>query len=255
MQIIPAVDIKDGQCVRLLQGRKEAVTVFSADPAAMALKWAGEGAERIHVVDLDGAFEKRPRNVDAIRRILDAVAVPVQIGGGIRDEATIALYLDAGADRVVVGTEAIRNPQWVRSACRAFPGRIVVGIDARSGRVAIEGWTQTTDIEAEDLARQFEDCGVAAINFTDIHRDGMQTGPNIEATRRLALAVRIPVVASGGVSSLADIRNLLPLAAVGVTGVITGRALYTGTLDLKAAIACATSAPSAPADGTTGHNS
>jgi phosphoribosylformimino-5-aminoimidazole carboxamide ribotide isomerase len=236
MIIIPAVDIKDSRCVRLLQGRKDAETVFSDDPAAIAAKWAGDGAQLIHVIDLDGAFEKAPRNHPTIKKILGVVEVPIQVGGGIRDEKTINMYLDAGVDRVILGTEAIRNPKLVAWACKTFPGRIVVGIDARNGLVAIEGWTQTTRTKAVDLAKQFEDSGVAAINFTDIHRDGMQTGPNIAETRRLAESVSIPVVASGGVSSMEDIKNLLPLKAVGVEGIITGKALYTGTLNLKEAI-------------------
>lgn len=236
MIIIPAVDIKEGRCVRLLQGRKDAETVFSDDPAAMAAKWADDGAQLIHVIDLDGAFEKAPRNYQSIKKILGAIEVPIQVGGGIRDERTIKMYLDAGVDRVIIGTEVIRNPKLVAWACKTFPGRIVVGIDARNGLVAIEGWTQTTRTKAVDLAKQFEDSGVAAINFTDIHRDGMQTGPNIAETRRLAESVSIPVVASGGVSSMEDIKNLLPLKTVGVEGVITGRALYTGALNLKEAI-------------------
>lgn len=236
MIIIPAVDIKNGKCVRLLQGRKDAETVFADDPAAMAQQWADQGAELIHVIDLDGAFEKTPRNFPVIEQILKSVNVPIQIGGGIRDEATIKMYLDAGVERIIIGTEAIRNPQLVIDACRIFPGKIVVGIDARNGLVAIEGWTKTTRTQAVDLAKQFEDSGVIAINFTDIHRDGMQTGPNIEETRKLAESISIPVVASGGVSSLADIQNLLPLTAVGVTGVITGKALYTGAMNLNDAI-------------------
>jgi phosphoribosylformimino-5-aminoimidazole carboxamide ribotide isomerase len=240
MIVIPAIDIKNGRCVRLLQGRMDAETVFSDDPAAMALRWAEAGAEMIHVVDLDGAVEKKPRNLDAVRAILAAVDVPIQVGGGIRSAETMDMYLDIGARRVVVGTEAVRNPDMIREACATRPGRVVVGIDARDGWVAVEGWTETTRTRAADLARMFEDSGVAAINFTDIHRDGMQTGVNIEETRALARAVDIPVVASGGVSSLADIEALLPLAADGVTGVITGRALYAGTLDLRAAIALTT---------------
>ncbi|UCF95265.1 MAG: 1-(5-phosphoribosyl)-5-[(5-phosphoribosylamino)methylideneamino]imidazole-4-carboxamide isomerase [Desulfobacterales bacterium] len=236
MIIIPAVDIRNGKCVRLVQGRREAETVFADDPAAMAQKWAEAGAEMIHVVDLDGAFHKHPRNMDSIREILGRVRVPIQLGGGIRDERTIRSYLEIGVSRVVMGTEAIKNPSLVKKACRTFPGAIVVGIDARNGRVAIEGWTHTTQVEAVDLAHKFEDCGVAAINFTDIHRDGMQTGPNIEATRRLAEAISIPVVASGGVAVLADIVDLLPLQSVGVVGVIIGKALYQSTIDLKAAL-------------------
>jgi len=211
-------------------------TVFSNDPAAMAQRWEEEGAQIIHVVDLDGAFEKSPRNLDSIRKIIASVNAHIQVGGGIRNQETAEMYLDLGVKRVVVGTEAIKNPQFIKDACRSFPDQIVVGIDARDGLVAIEGWTETTQVKAVDLARQFEDCGVAAINFTDIYRDGMQTGPNVGATRRLAEAVSIPVVASGGVSTLEDIKNLLPLKAVGVVGVITGRALYSGTLSLKAAI-------------------
>ena len=235
MLIIPAVDIKNGKCVRLLQGRMEDETVFSDDPAAMAQKWADAGAELIHVVDLDGAFEKRPQNLDAVRNIVNTVDTPIQLGGGIRNERTVEMILELGVQRVIIGTEAIRNPQWVKQAARQYPDQIVVGIDARDGRVAIEGWTETTTTRAVDLARQFEDCGVAAINFTDIHRDGMQTGPNITETGRLAEAINIPVVASGGVATIEDIKNLLPLAKVGVSGVITGKALYSGTLDFEEA--------------------
>jgi len=236
MIIIPAVDIKNGKCVRLFQGRMDAETVFSHDPAAMAKRWEDEGAEIIHVVDLDGAIEKSPQNLNSICEILKKVAVPVQVGGGIRNMKTIEMFLELGVKRVIIGTEAIKNPVLVKEACKAFPDRIIVGIDARNGWVAIEGWTKTTRITAVDLAKGFEDCGVAAINFTDIHRDGMQTGPNIEETRRLAEAVSIPVVASGGVSTIEDIQNLLPLQEVGVIGVISGRALYDGTLNLKEAI-------------------
>jgi phosphoribosylformimino-5-aminoimidazole carboxamide ribotide isomerase len=241
MMIIPAVDIKDGKCVRLLQGRMDAETVFSDDPSAMAEQWENQGAELLHVVDLNGAVEKKPHNLPSIERIIQRIGIPVQIGGGIRDIETIHAYFDIGLSRVVIGTEAIRNPELVHEACKKYPGRIVVGIDARKGRVAIEGWTQTTDVLAVDLAKQFEDFGVAAINFTDIHRDGMQTGPNIEETKQLAEAVSIPIVASGGVSTLEDIRNMLPLSKSGVVGVITGKALYSGTLDLKEAIRLAKS--------------
>lgn len=237
MLIIPAVDIKNGKCVRLLQGRMDDETVFSDDPAAMAQRWANEGAELIHVIDLDGAFEKHPQNLNAIKKIIDTVDTPIQLGGGIRNERTVDLVLELGVQRVIVGTAAIRNPQWVKDVARRHPGKIVVGIDARDGRVAIEGWTENTLTMAVDLAKQFEDCGVAAINFTDIHRDGMQTGPNIAETRRLAEAINIPVVASGGVATIEDIQNLLPLTEVGVSGVITGKALYSGTLDFKQALA------------------
>lgn len=236
MDVIPAVDIKNGKCVRLFQGRMDSETVFSDDPAAMAKRWEDEGAEIIHVVDLDGAIEKSPQNLGSIREIINSVDAHIQVGGGIRNERTIRMFLEMGVKRVIIGTEAIRNPKLVKDACKEFPGQIVVGIDARNGWVAIEGWTKTTQIKAVDLAIQFEDSGVAAINFTDIHRDGMQTGPNIEETRRLAEAVNIPVVASGGISSIEDIQNLMPLETVGVVGVIIGRALYSGSLKLKEAI-------------------
>ncbi len=236
MIVIPAIDIKNGKCVRLLQGRMDAETVFSDDPAAMGIRWENEGAELIHVVDLDGAVGKRPVNLETIRRIIDRVNVPVQVGGGIRDIETVRMYMEQGVARVVIGTEAIKNPDLVKMACHEFPDRIVVGIDAKGGKVAIEGWTKTTGVTAIDLARQFEGCGVAAINFTDIERDGMRTGPNLKETEKLALSISIPVVASGGVSSLEDIKNLAPLESSGVVGVITGRALYDGSLDLREAI-------------------
>ena len=239
MIVIPAVDIKNGKCVRLRQGEKDLETVFSDDPAAMAKRWENEGAELIHVVDLDGAFEKRPRNLPAIKQILSQVKVGIQIGGGIRTEETIGMFLDIGVKRVVIGTEAHRNPTLVKNACRLYPGRIVVGIDARKGLVAIEGWTRTTDMKAVDLARTYEDCGVAAINFTDIYRDGMETGPNLEETRLLAESISIPVVASGGVSTIKDIINILSLESCGVIGVITGKAIYSGTLDFKEAVGIA----------------
>ena len=243
MMIIPAVDIKDGRCVRLLQGRMDRETVFSNDPTAMALRWQAEGAELIHLVDLNGAVDKKPRNRPAVERILAGVAVPVQLGGGIRDMATIESYVQMGVARIVLGTEALRSPDLVARAARAFPGHVVVGIDARDGFVAIDGWTETTRITAVDLARRFEDVGIAAINFTDIQRDAMERGPNLEATRQLAEAISIPVIASGGVSSLEDIRNLLPLEPAGVAGVITGKALYSGSLKLAEAIDLARTPP------------
>ena len=236
MNIIPAVDIKDGRCVRLLQGQMESETVFSDDPAAMARQWDQMGAELIHVVDLDGAIKKSPQNLQTIKGIVKIVSAHVQVGGGIRNLETIDQYVKLGVRRVIIGTEAIRNPELVDAACKKFPGQIVVGIDARNGRVAIEGWTENTEIDAIELAKRFEDSGVATINFTDIHRDGMQTGPNLEETRRLAEAVNIPVVASGGVSTLEDIKNLIPLEQAGVVGVITGKALYSGTLNFEEAL-------------------
>ena len=236
MNIIPAVDIKDGKCVRLLQGQMESETVFSDDPAAMARQWDQMGAELIHVVDLDGAIKKCPQNLQTIRGIVNTVSAHVQVGGGIRNLETIDQYVKLGVRRVIIGTEAIRNPELVDAACKKFPGQIVVGIDARNGRVAIEGWTENTAIDTIELAKRFEDSGVATINFTDIHRDGMQTGPNLEETRRLAEAVNIPVVASGGVSTLEDIKNLIPLEQAGVVGVITGKALYSGTLNFEEAL-------------------
>ena len=220
----------------MIQGRMDQETVFSDDPAAMAKRWVENGAKLIHVVDLDGAVQKQPQNIKSIQRIVDSVNVDIQVGGGIRNEKIVNQLVDLGIKRVIIGTEAINNPKLVKSLCKIFPGRIIVGIDARNGLVAIEGWTKTTRVEAVDLAKQFEDCGVTAINFTDIHRDGMQTGPNIEETRRLAQAISIPVVASGGVSTIDDIKNLMPLETVGVIGVITGKALYTGSLKLKEAI-------------------
>jgi phosphoribosylformimino-5-aminoimidazole carboxamide ribotide isomerase len=236
MLIIPAVDIKNGKCVRLLQGRMDDETVYSDDPAAMAAKWARLGARMIHVIDLDGAFAKSPQNMASIRKILQAVNVPIQLGGGIRNEKTVHQYLDMGVKRVIIGTEAIKKTAFVKKVCKTHPQQIVVGIDARNGKVAIDGWTQNTRVDAIDLAREFEDCGVAAINFTDIQRDGMQKGPNIEETRNLAEAVSIPVVASGGVSSIKDVEALLPLRDCGVIGVIIGKALYSGALNLKAAL-------------------
>jgi phosphoribosylformimino-5-aminoimidazole carboxamide ribotide isomerase len=241
MLIIPAVDIKNGRCVRLVQGRKEDETVFSNDPAAMAQKWARAGAELIHVIDLDGAFEKSPQNLAAIKNILKTIDIPIQLGGGIRDEQTACRFLNLGVQKVIIGTEALKNPAWVARIAKQHPGRVIVGIDARNGLVAIEGWTETTATKAVELAKRFEGCGLAAINFTDIQRDGMQTGPNIEETRKLAEAVDIPVVASGGVATIQDIQDLLPLEPCGVIGVITGKALYSGTLDFKEALTVAQS--------------
>ncbi len=236
MILIPAVDIQSGKCVRLLQGRQDAVTVFSDDPAAMAAQWETAGAEIIHVIDLDGAFQKKPCNLVSIKDILDQIKVPIQLGGGIRKKDTIRMYLDMGVAKVILGTEATRNPQLVKETCKAHPGRIMVGIDARRGKVAIDGWTKTTSLSTVELAKWYEDCGVAAVIFTDIQRDGMQTGPNVEETRRLAEAVSIPVIASGGVSSLEDLKKLVPLQKLGVEGVISGRALYSGAIKFEEAL-------------------
>jgi len=236
MIIIPAIDIKGGKCVRLKQGRREEETVFSNDPVQTARHWVDAGAEWLHVVDLDGAFEKRPVSPSIVKRIRESVRVPIQVGGGIRDEDAVSMYMDMGVDRVILGTTALSNPDRVEQATARYPGRIAVGIDAKEGWVAVEGWTRTTRMQATALARRFEGLGLSAVIFTDIHRDGMQTGPNIEATRAFASAISTPVIASGGVSSLEDIRNLLPLEHAGVAGVITGKALYSGSLDLAEAI-------------------
>ncbi len=236
MLIIPAVDIKQGRCVRLLQGRMDAETCFSDEPWKMALQWEKQGAELIHLVDLDGAVGKEVRNLESIKQIIEKINVPVQVGGGIRSSESVRMYLDLGVSRVIIGSEAVYNPDFVKDLCKEFPERIVVAIDARDGLVAVEGWTEVSEIRAVDLARKFEHTGVAAINFTDIYRDGMQTGPNLQETERLAEAVDIPIVASGGVSSIQDIKNLLPLEKKGVVGVITGRALYENSLDLQEAI-------------------
>ncbi len=239
MLVIPAIDLKGGRCVRLCQGRMDRATVYGDDPAAMARRWAGMGAPRIHVVDLDGAFAGRPENREAIRAVRRAVDVPVQVGGGVRDEATAARLFAEGVDYVIVGTAAVEDPGLVERLADRFPGRILVGIDARGGRVAVRGWAEVTDVAAEDLARRLRDAGAAGFVFTDIERDGMQTGVNLEATASFARAAGVPVIASGGVATLDDIRRLKALEPVGVTGVITGRALYEGTLDLAEALAVA----------------
>jgi phosphoribosylformimino-5-aminoimidazole carboxamide ribotide isomerase len=235
--VIPAIDLKEGKCVRLEQGLMERDTVFCENPAEQAREWAGQGAELLHIVDLDGAFAGVPKNKEAITAIVNSIPIPTQLGGGIRDLPTIEAYLVLGVGRVILGTAAQRNPELVMEACRLFPGRIVVGIDAKNGMVAVKGWAEVTDARAVDLARRFEGYGVAAIIYTDISRDGMMAGPNIEATKALAEAVSIPVIASGGVSSLADIENLMTVETFGVSGVITGRAIYTGAFKLAEAIA------------------
>jgi len=234
MILYPAIDLKDGQCVRLLRGEMSDATVFSDDPAAQAAAFQAAGCEWIHLVDLNGAFAGQPVNAKAVEAILARVTVPCQLGGGIRDMATISMWLDKGLARVILGTVAVENPDLVRQAARAFPGRVAVGIDARKGRVATKGWATETDVMATDLARSFEDAGVAAIIYTDIDRDGAMQGPNVEATAALARAVTIPVIASGGVSRIED---LIALRDTGViAGAISGRALYDGAIDLKAAL-------------------
>ncbi len=235
MILYPAIDLKDGQCVRLLRGDMAAATVFGADPAAQARAFVAAGCRWLHLVDLNGAFAGKPVNAAAVEAILAAVDVPVQLGGGIRDRATLDGWLGRGVARVILGTAAVRDPGFVRDAARAHPGRVAIGIDARGGRVAVEGWAETTETEATDLARRFEDAGVAAIVYTDIDRDGAMAGPNVAATAALARAVAIPVIASGGVSSLADLAALKACGAP-LDGVISGRALYEGKLDLGAAL-------------------
>lgn len=232
-ELIPAIDLLGGRCVRLAQGRYDEATVYGDDPGEMAARFCAHGLRRLHVVDLDGAKAGRPVNRSAIVAIVAAArGVPVQLGGGLRTEASVEESLDLGVERVILGTAALRDPGLVRDCARRFPGRVAVGIDARDGRVAAEGWTEGSDVDAVDLARRFEDAGVAAIIHTDIARDGMLQGPNLEASAGLAAAVSIPVIVSGGVSSLDDVRRAVPLVA----GAIVGRALYTGALDLAAAL-------------------
>ncbi|MEM8790133.1 MAG: 1-(5-phosphoribosyl)-5-[(5-phosphoribosylamino)methylideneamino]imidazole-4-carboxamide isomerase [Pseudomonadota bacterium] len=236
MILYPAIDLKDGQCVRLLRGEMAEATVFNTDPAAQARSFAEAGCAWIHLVDLNGAFAGEPVNSAAVEAILAAIDVPAQLGGGIRDLATIESWLNRGLARVILGTAAVRDPDLVREAAATFPGQVAVGIDARDGMVAVEGWAETTDIPVLDLARRFEDAGVAAIIYTDIDRDGAMLGPNVEATAALANAVSIPVIASGGVSSLDDLRSLKASSA-SLDGVISGRALYDGAIDLSEALA------------------
>jgi len=241
MLIIPAIDLKDGQCVRLKQGQMEDATVFSADPGAMAQHWLDAGAKRLHLVDLNGAFAGKPRNEDAIRAITDVIGdqIPVQLGGGIRDLDTIERYLDDGITYVILGTAAVKNPGFLHEACDAFPGHIMVGLDARDGKVATDGWSKITGHDVVDLAKRFEGYGVEAVIYTDIGRDGMLGGVNIEATVKLARALHIPVIASGGITNLDDVKALCAIEAEGVVGAITGRAIYEGTLDFAAAQALA----------------
>ena len=236
MILFPAIDLKDGACVRLLRGRMADATLYNADPAAQARAFEAAGCSWLHVVDLDGAVAGQPRNRTAVGAILAAVALPLQLGGGIRDLATIAGWLEAGVARVILGTAALRDPALVRAACREFPGKVAVAIDARNGKVASEGWVKTSEVTVLELALAFEDAGVAAIVFTDIERDGTLAGLNVEATAALAQALSTPVIASGGVASLADLAALKAHEREGIAGVIAGRALYDGRLELKAAL-------------------
>jgi len=240
MIIFPAIDLKDGLCVRLKQGDPDRATVYGRDPVAMARRWEQEGAKWLHVVDLDGAFSKTPKNRSVVASVVKAVSIPVQLGGGIRNIETISDYLATGVERVILGTVALRSPELLQEACQLYPGRIALGIDARDGLVAIEGWKETTGTDVISLVEGFAGMDLAAVIYTDIHRDGMQSGVNVDATRRLLEATRFPVIASGGVATLADVEALFPLVSVGLMGVITGRALYNGTLKLSDALASAT---------------
>jgi len=239
MLIIPAIDLRGGKCVRLRQGRAEEMTVFSHDPVATGLKWQAAGARWLHVVDLDGAFSGSPQNLEAIRRLRENLTIPMELGGGIRTLETISFYLDLGLDRLILGTVVLKDPELAARACARFAGHIAIGLDARDGLLAVEGWTENSRRTALEVAKSLEPLRPAALIYTDISRDGVKRGVNIEATRALAQAVDLPVIASGGVSSLADIEALLPLEPLGVVGVITGRALYDGSLDLNEAISLA----------------
>ena len=239
MRVIPAIDLKDGKCVRLLQGREDAVTTYSENPAETARLWESCGAELLHVVDLDGAFTGRQKNLNAIREIRAAVAMEIEVGGGIRDLSRIDLLAGIGIDRIILGTAAVEEPALVAEACRKYPGRILAGIDARDGKVAVKGWVEVTGVDAYRLAREAEEKGAAGIIYTDILTDGMMTGPNIGAMEKMVGTVKIPVIASGGVSSLDDLRSLLRIE--GLWGAITGKAIYSGAIDLREAIQLVTS--------------
>lgn len=232
MLIIPAIDLKDGKCVRLRQGRMDEETVFSEDPVAMAGQWFDAGARRLHLVDLNGAFEGKPVNAAIIEEITRAYPdLPVEVGGGIRDEETIEAYLDVGVKYVIIGTKAVNAPHFIGDICTEYPGHVIVGLDAKGGKVAIDGWSKLSGHDVIDMAKHFQDDGVEAIIYTDIGRDGMMTGVNIDATVKLAQSISIPVIASGGITNLDDIRNLCAVADEGIMGAITGRAIYEGTLD------------------------
>jgi phosphoribosylformimino-5-aminoimidazole carboxamide ribotide isomerase len=236
MLVIPAIDLKDGKCVRLRQGRMEDETVFGDDPVEVAQRWVDAGARRLHMVDLNGAFAGKPVNASVIRAVAEAFPdLPIQVGGGIRDEDTVAAYLEAGVQYTIIGTKAVSTPHFINDLCLEFPGHILVGLDAKDGRVAIDGWSKLSHHSAIDMARRFEQDGVEAIVFTDIGRDGMMTGVNVESTVKLAQSITIPVIASGGITSMDDIRALCAVSDEGIMGAITGRALYEGALDLTAA--------------------
>jgi len=238
--LFPAIDLKDGVCVRLKQGDRKRATVFNHDPASQAHRFEAQGFKYLHLIDLDGAFAGKPMNADAVDRILETISIPVQLGGGIRDMGTVEAWLEKGVTRVIIGTAAVRDAAFVREAAHRFPQRVAVGLDTRGGKVAVEGWAQTSELIALDIAKRFEDAGVAAIIHTDIARDGLLTGLNLDATVALADAVSIPVIASGGLASLADIRALLSARAAKLGGAIAGRALYDGRLDPAAALALIT---------------
>lgn len=234
MLLIPAIDLKDGKCVRLRQGRMDDETVFSDDPVAVAGRWVDAGARRLHIVDLNGAFAGEPKNAQVIHAIARAYPdLPIQVGGGIRDEDTIQAYLDAGVQWVIIGTKAVTNPHFVQEICAEFPSHIIVGLDARDGKVAVDGWSKLSHHDAIDLAQHFEQDGVEAIVYTDISRDGMMSGVNVDATVRMAQSIHIPVIASGGITTIEDVRRLCEVADEGIMAAITGRAIYEGTLDFR----------------------
>lgn len=234
MHVIPAIDLKEGSCVRLLQGNKDAITIYSQDPANTAKKWESFGAKLLHIVDLDGAFSGNQKNFGAIVKIRNAIKIPIQVGGGIREIGNVLNLFSAGVNRIIIGTKAIEDPEFLTYLCNKYPGKIIIGIDVKSGMVAIKGWEEITSITAKDLAKRLDLVGAAGIIYTDIGRDGMMTGPNIEATSEMVENVKIPVIASGGVSNIEDIRNLKKIK--NLWGAITGKAIYSGSLDLREAI-------------------
>lgn len=239
MIIFPAIDLKDGKCVRLEKGEMNRATVFNDDPAAQAGKFEGQGFKWIHVVDLNGAFAGRPVNIEPVKQIIASVKIPLQLGGGIRDISTIEQWLEAGVSRVILGTIALRKPAIVIEACKKFPGKIVVGVDGKNGKVAVEGWAETSTVGVAELAKKFEDAGVSAILYTDVARDGMLQGVDLSGTKSLAESINIPVIASGGVADIEDIKAIKAIEGSGVCGVVVGRALYDGRIDIKQALAVA----------------